>query len=138
MADCMCHFGTALIFLPAVVRIGIWPEETQFVYLAGFGIFQLGIPYLLFAKGVRSIPGHEASAIALLEPILVPVWVFLAWRNSPDYQAPQWWTFVGGAMIMIGLILRYRRPLRKNQQPRCKTKHGDQDSQTARDEPPTP
>jgi DME family drug/metabolite transporter len=134
----LSHLGTALIFLPAVVHADIWPNSKQCCYLAGFGIFQMGIPYLLFARGVRHIPGHEASAITLLEPILVPVWVFIAWRNSPTYQPPQWWTFVGGTMILLGLVLRFRRPLRQNQQSRGETEERNQDAETAKQEAKSP
>jgi drug/metabolite transporter (DMT)-like permease len=62
----------------------------------------MGIPYLLFAHSLKSLSGHEASAIGLIEPILVPLWVYLAWHRVPD-----WWTFVGGALILVGLVMRY-------------------------------
>jgi len=98
---------TTVLFLPFVVHYDIWPTEKQTLYLVGFGMFQMGLPYLLFARGLRRVAGHEASGIVLLEPILVPVWVFLAWRNSSTYEAPQWWTLVGGGLILAGLLLRY-------------------------------
>lgn len=100
---------TAALLAPLVAYHGIWPDGGQLLWLAAFGAFQMGIPYLLFAYGVRWIVGHEASCIALLEPVLVPVWVYLAWHNWPSYQAPAWWTLVGGAFILTGLLLRYRR-----------------------------
>lgn len=103
------HLVTALIFAPYVFYWGIWPTAGQAVCLAGFGMFQMGIPYLLFAWGLKQIPGHEAAGIVLLEPILVPVWVWLAWRHTPDYQFPQWWTLVGGGLIFAGLLIRYVR-----------------------------
>ncbi len=62
----------------------------------------MGIPYLLFARGVRRISGHEAAAIALLEPLLVPLWVYWAWGNTTS-----WATLVGGALILAGLLVRY-------------------------------
>ncbi|HZN36276.1 MAG TPA: EamA family transporter, partial [Pirellulaceae bacterium] len=55
-----------------------------------------------FARGLRSIPGHEATGIGLTEPILVPVWVVLAWGDRPA-----WWTLVGGGLILVGLAVRY-------------------------------
>lgn len=98
---------TALTLLPLVLYTGIWPTGRQWGYLAAFGPLQLGLPYLLFAQGVRSIAGHEASGIALLEPVLVPVWVFLAWHQAASYQAPRWWTLVGGVLILAGLLWKY-------------------------------
>jgi drug/metabolite transporter, DME family len=104
---------TALVLLPFVAWAGTWPSGEQLVYLSAFGMLQLGLPYWLFARGVRVLSGHEASGIALLEPLLVPVWVFLAWHGEPNYQAPRWWTFVGGGLILTGLLLRYLGPRRR-------------------------
>lgn len=101
------HVATAVLLSPAVVTTGKWPEGSQWLYLAGFGIVQMGIPYFLFARGLRLIPGHEASGIGLLEPVLVPVWVYAAWHTSPDYMPPKWWTLVGGGLILVGLVVRY-------------------------------
>jgi drug/metabolite transporter (DMT)-like permease len=106
------HIVTAAVFFPYVVCQNIWPNGNQLVALAGFGMLQMGLPYFLFARGLRVISGHEASGIALLEPILVPLWVYLAWHNEVTYQAPRWWTFAGGGLILAGLILRYVSAMR--------------------------
>jgi drug/metabolite transporter (DMT)-like permease len=79
-----------------------WPSGIQWPLLAAFGILQMGVPYVLFARGLKTIPGHEAAGIGLLEPILLPVWVVLCWGIRPD-----WWTLVGGGLILTGLVLRY-------------------------------
>ncbi len=98
---------TVGLFLPFLLHANIWPGGRQTLYLSAFGVFQMGLPYLLFARGLRAVSGHEASGIVLLEPILVPVWVYLAWRHAETYQAPQWWTLVGGCLILAGLLARY-------------------------------
>ncbi len=101
------HLVTAALLLPYVIYQGIWPTAGQATWLAAFGAFQMGIPYVLFARGLRSVPGHEASFIVLLEPVLVPVWVWLMWRNDPGYEHPSWWTLAGGSLILTGLVARY-------------------------------
>ena len=98
---------TAILFLPFVLRNSLWPTLPQSMYLAGFGMLQMGLPYLLFARGLQRVTGHEASGIVLLEPLLVPLWVFVAWRHAPTYQSPAWWTFVGAGLILAGLLIRY-------------------------------
>lgn len=103
----LSNLATAVVFLPFVLHYDIWPRGKQILCLAGFGMFQMGLPYLLFARGLRRITGHEAAGIVLLEPILVPVWVYIAWRHVPSYQPPQWWTVAGGGLILSGLALRY-------------------------------
>jgi len=104
---------TAVLFFPFVCYRNQWPSGEQTMYLAAFGMFQMGLPYLLFARGVRRIVGHEASGIVLLEPILVPVWVFIAWGHLDTYQPPHWWTLAGGSLILCGLALRYVRGPRR-------------------------
>ena len=66
----------------------------------------MGLPYLLFARGLQSLSTHEAAGIVLLEPVLVPLWVYLAWSQTDHYVAPSWSTFVGGSFILIGLLMR--------------------------------
>jgi DME family drug/metabolite transporter len=79
-----------------------WPSGITWLYLAGFGILQMGLPYVLFARSLKTIPGHEASGIGLVEPLLVPIWVWLTWG-----EVPAWWTLAGGGLIFVGLVVRY-------------------------------
>ncbi len=78
------------------------PSGIQWGLLAAFGILQMGLPYALFAYSLKRIAGHEATAIGLIEPLLNPLWVFLAWGNRPA-----WWTVAGGSLILLGLAIRY-------------------------------
>jgi drug/metabolite transporter, DME family len=99
--------ATAALFTPYVAWQGVWPTGSQLAVLACFGAFQMGLPYVLFARGLKHIPSYEGSGLALLEPLLVPLWVFLAWRHLATYEPPRWWTFAGGGLILAGLTLRY-------------------------------
>ncbi|MDA1054112.1 MAG: DMT family transporter [Planctomycetota bacterium] len=105
----MNHLVTGVVLLPYVLYQGIWPSAGQLAFLCAFGMLQMGLPYWLFARGLKGIPGHEVSGLVLLEPILVPVWVFLAWRSESNYEAPAWWTLVGGSLILTGLLCRYSK-----------------------------
>ncbi len=102
------HVFTAIVFTPVIVANSqYWPHGKQWLFLIGFGVLQMGLPYVLFARGLKSVPSHEASGVGLLEPVLLPLWVFLAWRHSADYSPPRWWTLVGGGLILSGLIIRF-------------------------------
>ena len=68
-------------------------------------MLQMALPYVLFAYSLKRIPGHEATGIGLIEPLLNPVWVFIAWGDRPA-----WWTLVGGGFILLGLAIRYLWP----------------------------
>lgn len=93
---------TALLLSPAPLVTGIWPYGLQWPALAAFGVIQLGLAYYFFARGLRSVSSAEAAGIALLEPILVPVWVWLRYG-----EVPAWWTIAGGVFILAGLAWRY-------------------------------
>src|SRR5262249_13401192 len=95
------------IMLPYVVYLNVWPSGAQLPVLAGFGFFQMAVPYVCFAGGLKSVGPQEATLIGLLEPLLLPVWVYLALSEAP---AP--WTIVGGGLILAGLVLRYALPPR--------------------------
>jgi drug/metabolite transporter, DME family len=78
----------------------------QAIILAVMGAVQLGMPYFLFSKGLRTVPLQEASLIALIEPVLNPLWVALVVGEIPSAA-----TLAGGALIVLGLGARYLWPL---------------------------
>lgn len=113
------HVATWLILLPGAWQAHRWIPAESYVALGFFGIVQMSIPYVLFARGLRTTTSPEASILTLIEPILVPVWVFLAWHHHANYQAPHWWTWAGGGLIMVGLLSRYVPLIRmRSQNPR--------------------
>ena len=99
------HLVTAAILAPFAIGGTHFPSGTQWLLLAGLGVFQMGLPYILFGRALKHVPGHEAAGIAILEPILVPLWVYLAWGDRPA-----WWTIVGAGLILVGLAIRYFEP----------------------------
>lgn len=102
------HVVTALFMAPLVWASGVGlPTGGMWVLLVGIGAIQMGTPYLLFARGLKSTPSHIASLITLLEPVMLPLWVHLARSGEAGYEPPPWWTWVGGLMILSGLFLRY-------------------------------
>src|SRR5688500_12070177 len=82
----------APVGLAALGRIE-FRDAFSFVYL---GVVQLGLAYTLFtlamARGVRSL---DAGISGYIEPVLNPVWVFLAIGERPSK-----WALVGGTIII--------------------------------------
>lgn len=112
------HMVTALVFLPFVlVMNSALPSGRLWLILAGLGIFQMGLPYFIFAHGLKSTPSHIAALITLLEPILLPLWVHLTRRGDSTYTPPGWWTWVGACLILIGLASRYLLIKKQVQEP---------------------
>jgi len=103
------HTVTAAVLLPYMFYLGVWPDGRQLAVLAVFGFVQMGIPYVLFARGMKMISSQEASGIVLLEPVLTPIWLLVpVWG-----EVPAWWTIVGGGLILVGLAVRYAWPWRE-------------------------
>lgn len=98
------HLVAAALLSPYYAASAVHPSLGQLAAVAAFGVVQMGVPYLLFARGLHHVPGHEAALLALTEPVLMPLWVWLAWG-----ERPAWWTLAGGGLILAGLIARYAR-----------------------------
>ena len=100
----------ALLLL--VVKSQLVLSLSQFGILAVMGAVQLGLPYFLFSKGLQSVSLQEASLIALIEPVLNPIWVALVVGEIPSIA-----TIAGGGLILLGLVVRFLWPmLRKTPQ----------------------
>ena len=69
--------------------------------LLWLGVVQIGIAYLLFQRGLRTVPAATAGLLVLLEPVLSPLWVW--WGRG---EAPGAWTVAGGALIVLALGAR--------------------------------
>jgi drug/metabolite transporter (DMT)-like permease len=85
---------TAVIGLPFLFS-GV-PHRTGWLSLVLLGVFQLGLPYIFYAKAVKRLTALEVILIPVLEPILNPVWVFLMIGEVPGTLA-----LVGGAIVLI-------------------------------------
>lgn len=96
-ANCL---GVAVLF---VVVPGVWnANTTDIALLVLMAAIQFALPYVLFTRGIKHVPSAEASLLALIEPVLNPVWVALLHGEEPTIA-----TIIGGAVIISGLALRY-------------------------------
>ncbi|MFR7985339.1 MAG: DMT family transporter [Clostridia bacterium] len=92
------HIFTALVGIPvgAVFTASISTREICLILI--LGIFQLGIPYILYAIAAKDCSPLACSLIGMLEPLLNPVWVFLFDGESPGPFA------LAGAAIVIAAV----------------------------------
>ena len=95
------HFMGALVLFPLAWFLPR-PTAGQLVCLFFFGAVQMGLPYWLVARGLRSVSPQEAGTITLLEPLLNPLWAYLVASELPSP-----FTLVGGAFILGALLWRY-------------------------------
>ena len=101
------HVVSAICLAPLVIGKSPLPHGGQWIALALLGAVQLAIPYMIFAWAVRQVQSNEACLITLIEPLVVPVWTFIAWRHVESYRFPTWWTLLGGLFIASGFVWRY-------------------------------
>jgi drug/metabolite transporter (DMT)-like permease len=72
---------------------------TNWLIIAYLGVFQLGLAFLFFTKGIKHIPALEANLVGTLEPILNPLWVLLFLGENMGVFA-----LVGGLVVLGGVI----------------------------------
>ena len=95
------NFLLALMTLPSgisAIPTMTWKDAAAVGIL---GVFQIGISYILFIKGVRQgTRPLDASIIGFIEPLLNPVWVFLFVGEQPSN-----WAILGGAIIIATVVI---------------------------------
>lgn len=64
------------------------------------GIFQLGIPYILYGIAVKDCPPLACSLLGAIEPLLNPVWVILFVGEAPSAFA-----LAGGVIVIAAVTL---------------------------------
>ena len=89
-------FIGALIGLPSLVREPFTAANVgMVVYL---GAFQMGLALILYSAAIRRVLALEATLVLTLEPILNPIWVFLAIGERPSPLA------LLGAALVVGAV----------------------------------
>ncbi|MGE0378633.1 MAG: DMT family transporter [Planctomycetaceae bacterium] len=91
-----------MVLLPWVWTFDVSLDTVQWTVIGVIGVLQMGVPYLLFAVGVRAVQASEAALITLLEAVLNPIWV---WMFLSEVAPLSTWT--GGLLILAGLVVRY-------------------------------
>ncbi len=96
--------GAGLLGLWIAATAGTIPTPVglDWAKLVAFGVVQLAIPYVLFARGLRAVKASEASLLTLIEPALNPLWVLARHGERPADA-----TVVGGLLLLAGVASRY-------------------------------
>lgn len=87
----------ALVALPATIAHP--PEDARtWIVLALLGTLQIGLPYVFYGMAVRRLRALESSLLAMIEPVLSPIWVLLATGERPSVMAA-----IGGGVIICAV-----------------------------------
>jgi drug/metabolite transporter (DMT)-like permease len=89
-----------IVCTPALIAAPML-DGRSWLALVLLGTVQLGLAYFLYARAIRYASALDAVLIPIIEPILNPVWVMLAFGEKP---AP--WAILGGAIVLATSVSR--------------------------------
>jgi len=95
--------GNLIVFLaclPAALPLAAG-RPTDWVIVIYLGVFQLGLAYVFLSRAITRVPALEASLFLLVEPVLSPVWAWLAHGETPGPLAA-----IGGVVILAATALK--------------------------------
>lgn len=95
--------GNVMVFavcLPSIAAAPV-PAAGDLAIVCWLGVFQVGLAYALFTRGVRGVRAFDATLLTLIEPVLNPVWTWLVHGETPGSFA-----IAGGAVILGTSVAR--------------------------------
>lgn len=72
---------------------------TDWMYALGLGI-TLALAWLCFSKGIKSVDSLHASFLAMLEPVLAPIWTLVFLQEKPGT-----WSIIGDVVVIATLLV---------------------------------
>lgn len=102
-ATCASQVLVVAVCLP-FVQLGS-AGDGDWLVLAALGIGQMGVGLALLTVGARLIPPAQVAVISLLEIVLGPLWVWLAYDERPRAA-----TVAGGAVVVAAVVVQAWRP----------------------------
>ena len=79
--------------------------DDDWLVLAALGVGQMGVGLALLTVGARLIPPAQVAVISLLEIVLGPLWVWLAYQERPTAA-----TVAGGVVVVAAVVVQAWRP----------------------------
>lgn len=93
--------GAALVIAPELTTSGSRVQLRDVLIVLYLGIVQIAIAYTFFTLGIaRGARSLDAGIVGYIEPLLNPLWVFLAIRERPLPPA-----LAGGAIIITAVVV---------------------------------
>jgi drug/metabolite transporter (DMT)-like permease len=90
---------TALVGIPFLLIS--FPRSSSWYGILLLGVFQLGLPYVLYSRAIRKVTALAAVVIKGIEPILNPLWVYLFIGEKPGS-----WAIVGAIIVFAAVTAR--------------------------------
>lgn len=94
--------GNLLMFLVSIPFLKApWPDTYEWMSLAFLGIVQLGFSFFLYTWATPRVSTIEQALVPMIEPLLNPFWVFLAFGEAPGIIS-----VFGGALVLVSVTSR--------------------------------
>ncbi|MBX2869146.1 MAG: DMT family transporter [Acidiferrobacterales bacterium] len=109
--DILPSLGLGGVFTALVMAPLVAPAETSnldLTYLIIMGVLMLPLANALMFVGPKYLPAPEVGLMMLLETILGPIWVWLVLSENPG-----WYSIIGGAIVLMTLIINTWLALRE-------------------------
>ena len=113
-AICLSQLLLVLAIGPFAHPGSVGQHDLLFLVLLGVG--QMGLGLVLFTMGTRLIAASEVALIILLEVVLGPFWAWLAVSETPSLM-----TLVGGAVVVVAVLLQATAKPALRKQPAAST-----------------
>lgn len=88
--------GATATIAAALAAPGLMVSPNDLAILAAMGVFQTGVPFVLYASYSGQVRSTVTGLLVLLEAVLGPLWVWLIFAEVPSP-----FTLIGGTLILI-------------------------------------
>lgn len=95
----IAQFITFVVGIPFLFQEDYHLSSLSILAILFIGIFQVGVAYVCFSRGINHISPLKANIICMLEPILSPVWVLIFLSEIPTTNA------IIGSIIVIASVV---------------------------------
>ena len=98
MLVALCLAGLVAGGLSAIFVIDFALTSRDLLISLYLGVFQVGVGFTLVVLGSRYVPAAQVGLLALVEPVLAPVWAWIGVGEVPGLA-----TIVGGTIIFLAI-----------------------------------
>ena len=98
MLVALCLAGLVALFLSAFFVTDYALTSRDLIISLYLGVFQVGMGFTLVVLGSRHVPAAQVGLLALVEPILAPLWAWMGVGELPGLA-----TIIGGSIIFLAI-----------------------------------
>jgi drug/metabolite transporter (DMT)-like permease len=98
MLVALCLAGLVAGGLSAIFVTDFALTSRDLIISLYLGVFQVGVGFTLVVLGSRYVPSAQVGLLALVEPVLAPIWAWMGVGEVPSLA-----TIVGGTIIFLAI-----------------------------------